>query len=86
MSTLNELAKSQQRMAKLERGRALAKIKKRKLDTRRKIELGGLVIKAGMDVYGKGVVLGALITIKSMLNDDACLVGVYKSIGRDHLK
>ena len=33
----------------------------RKEDTRRKIELGGLVIKAGLEDEGRAVILGALL-------------------------
>lgn len=70
MVTVNELKKQSQKIAKLERTLALQKIKQRKQDTRRKIELGGLVIKAKMDKYSKSVILGALIEAMENLKSD----------------
>ena len=55
-----DIKKQQQHLARTEKLLALEKLKKRKADTRRKIELGGLVIKSGMDGYNKAIVLGAL--------------------------
>lgn len=44
----------------------------RKQDTRRKIELGGLVIKAGLDRETSAVVLGALsLAARALLGADA---------------
>lgn len=40
---------------------ARARMNARKEDTRRKIELGGLVIKAGLDQEDRAVILGALM-------------------------
>lgn len=39
----------------------------RKQDTRRKIELGGLVVKAGLDGESKALVLGALLLAAAAL-------------------
>jgi hypothetical protein len=39
----------------------------RKQDTRRKIELGGLVVKAGLDTETKAVVFGALVLAAAAL-------------------
>lgn len=39
----------------------------RKEDTRRKIQLGGLVVKAGLDEYPSAVILGALWLAKNAL-------------------
>lgn len=61
MSSINEQVKKQTLVvARCEKSLALEKLKKRRADTRRKIELGGLVIKAGMDGFNKAVILGAL--------------------------
>ena len=49
------------RLTRLKNSDVFLKIKQRKLDTRRKIELGGLVIKSKMDAYPKEIILGALI-------------------------
>ena len=54
------ILKQQQTIAHCEKNLALEKIKKRKADTRRKIELGGLIIKSGMDGFNKAIILGAL--------------------------
>lgn len=43
----------------------------RKEDTRRKIELGGLVIKAGLDQEDKAVLLGMLIDAFEQLQGEA---------------
>ena len=59
---VSQFRRAEQAVNRLERNLALEKIKKRKADTRRKIELGGLVIKAGMDQYPKDVILGVLIS------------------------
>lgn len=49
------------------------KIKDRKLDTRNKIELGGLVIKAKLDYLQdkhKDVILGVLVDAYNKINDN----------------
>ena len=61
MTAQNKITKIQQQIAKDERNIALEKIKQRKAGTRKKIELGGLVIKAKMHEYSKAVIFGALI-------------------------
>lgn len=55
-----QIKKQKQVIARCEKSLALEKLKKRRADTRRKIELGGLVIKSGMDGYNKAVILGVL--------------------------
>jgi len=64
------LKKQQQALARLERQLAVQKLKKRKTETRRKIELGGLVIKAKLDRYSKAVILGALMDVLENLAGD----------------
>ena len=70
MVTANEIKKHMQKIARLERTLALQKMKQRKQDTRRKIEFGGLVIKAKMDKYSKSIILGALIEAVENLKSD----------------
>lgn len=53
-----------------EKALALAKLKRRKADTPRKIELGGLVIKSGMDGYDKAIILGALDYALNLIGQD----------------
>jgi len=42
----------------------------RKKDTREKIQLGGLVVKAGLRDVDKAVILGALLEAAERLNDE----------------
>ena len=65
----DEIIKQQQRVARLEQNLALQKIKQRKADTRRKIEFGGLVVKANMAGYSKAVILGALLDAAQQLEE-----------------
>ena len=54
----------------------------RKADTRRKIEFGGLVIKAGMGEYSKDVILGALIDAAESLQKDQGAELLFESKGQ----
>lgn len=77
MDTIDAIEKQEQQLeqtlARLERNLTLEKLKQRKQDTRRKIELGGLVIKAKMNRYSKAIILGALIdALENLERDDAC--------------
>ena len=81
MDTKDEIKKTEQRLARLECQLARDKIKERKADTRRKIEFGGLVIKAKMDVYPKDIILGALIYAKEQLEKEAGTKMLYQSKG-----
>ncbi|WP_296021827.1 conjugal transfer protein TraD [uncultured Agrobacterium sp.] len=42
----------------------------RKKDTRDKIELGGLIVKAGLRFEGRALLLGALIDLQKRLKSD----------------
>lgn len=81
MTTLDKIVKEKQLIARCENSLALEKLKKRKADTRRKIELGGLVIKAGMDGFNKSVVLGALSHALQLLQGDETYVMLFESSG-----
>ena len=70
MTILKQIKKEQQLIARCEQSIALEKLKKRRADTRRKIELGGLVIKSGMDGFNKEMILGALEYILQLLEND----------------
>ena len=82
METNDKIKKKSQEVAKLERKLALEKIKKRKAETRRKIELGGLVVKANMDTYSKDIVLGALVHAEKELKKEGGTKLLYQSIGQ----
>lgn len=77
----NEIQKAMQQVHRLERDLALEKLKKRKADTRRKIEFGGLVIKAGMDAYSKSVILGVLLEAFENIQGDETLQQRYQQKG-----
>lgn len=82
METSNQIKKKAQKIAKIERKLALEKIKERKAETRRKIEFGGLVVKAKMDQYSKDIILGALLHAAKELNQESGSALLYQSIGQ----
>lgn len=81
METQNKITKKRQTITKLERQLIIEKIKERKKQTRRKIELGGLVIKAEMDQFPKDIILGALINARKEIQKDKNIKSIFKSIG-----
>ncbi|HHU0036393.1 TPA: conjugal transfer protein TraD [Legionella pneumophila] len=83
MNTLNQIQKQKQTIARSEKELAEAKLKKRRADTRRKIELGGLVIKAGVDGYNKSVILGAIDYAFSLIQQDDYYTKLFELKGND---
>jgi len=83
MTTHHQIIKQQQQVARCEKSLALEKLKKRKADTRRKIELGGLVIKSGMDGFNKSVILGALSHAMQLIENEADYLSLFESMGID---
>lgn len=81
METQTKINKKTQIIARLERKLLIDKVKERKKQTRRKIELGGLVIKAEMDQFPKNIILGALINARKEIQNDMNIKSVFKSIG-----
>ncbi len=81
MSTYNQIIKQQQQVARSEKSLVLDKLKKRRADTRRKIELGGLVIKSGMDGFNKSVILGALAHAIKCIENDINYTSLFESAG-----
>ena len=81
METQQKIKKKTQTIAHLERKLAIEKIKKKKKQTRRKIELGGLVIKAEMDAFSKDIILGALISVRKEIEKDNNVKSLFQSIG-----
>lgn len=76
-----KIKKQVQLLARCEKSLALEKLKKRRADTRRKIELGGLVIKAGIDSFNKAIVLGALDYAVHLLQSDRDYTAVFQARG-----
>lgn len=81
MQTLDKIKKTEQRLARLEKSKALEKVKKRRADTRRKIEFGGLVIKSGMHVFSKSEILGALAYAQNLINEEQKYLDNFRAIG-----
>ncbi|HEM0351370.1 conjugal transfer protein TraD [Legionella erythra] len=81
MSTKTKIQKQQQLIARCEKSLALEKLKKRRADTRRKIELGGLVIKSGMDGFSKAVILGGLEYLQKLLSIDPDTKKLFETNG-----
>lgn len=77
----NQIKKQEQKIARLEKSLAVERLKKRKADTRRKIEFGGLVIKAGMGDFTKDVILGALIKAKQTIENEEGYKSILEAMG-----
>lgn len=86
MTTLKQIEKEKQTLARCQQSYALDQLKKRKADTRRKIELGGLVVKTGLDCFGKAVVLGALVYVVELIEQESHLVEKFKDIGQENFQ
>lgn len=82
MQLSKSIKKTEITLAKLERNLSLEKIKQRKQDTRRKIEMGGLVIKAEMDLYPKDVILGALLQARKQIEESQENKRLFEVIGK----
>ena len=80
MTMLEQIGKKKQLIARCEKSLSLEKLKKRKADTRRKIEVGGLVIKSSMDVYNKAVILGGLVRLVQLIAQDENHQKLFESI------
>lgn len=81
MTMLRQIEKEKQLIARCEKSLALEKLKKRKADTRCKIEFGGLVIKSSMDGYNKAVILGGLVHLVQLIAQDENHLKLFESIG-----
>lgn len=81
MTNHAQVIKQQQQVARCEKSLALEKLKKRRADTRRKIEFGGLVIKSGMDGFNKSVILGALSHAMQLIENETDYLSRFESMG-----
>lgn len=81
MNTHDQIIKQKQQIARCEKSLVMEKLTKRRADTRRKIELGGLVIKSGIHGHSKAVILGALLQAMKLIKDDKQHVSIFESIG-----
>ncbi len=83
MTTSEQIVQQTQQIARCEKSLVIEKIKKRRAETRRKIELGGLVVKAGMDGFNKSVVLGALAHAAQLIIHDENYHKFFDNMGND---
>ena len=81
MNHHKQIEEEKQFIARCEKSLALDKLKKRRADTRRKIQLGGLVIKAGIDGFNKSVILGALVNAIELIEQDANYLQLFECKG-----
>ena len=86
MTTYKRIQEQKLLIARAEQSLALEKLKKRRADTRRKIELGGLVIKSGMNNYNESVILGALDYALKLITQDKKYQTIYETIGEGLFK
>ncbi|MCW8452957.1 conjugal transfer protein TraD [Fluoribacter dumoffii] len=84
MATLNQIEKEKQMLARCEQSLVLEQLKKRRADTRHKIELGGLVIKSTMNTYNKAIILGALKHAHQLIEKEEHYLKMFESIGDYH--
>ena len=83
MTTLEQIGKEKQLIARCEKSLSLEKLKNRKADTRRKIEFGGLVIKSSTDAYNKAVIFGGLVHLVQLIAQDENQQKLIESIGNN---
>ena len=81
MSTLNQIKKQKQFIARQEQSLSLSKLKKRRAETRRKIQLGGLIVKSGLDGFDKATILGGLNHLVKLLEQDEAQQNLFKNHG-----
>ncbi|HAT2057358.1 conjugal transfer protein TraD [Legionella pneumophila] len=82
MTIHKQIEKEKQLIARYEKSLALDKLKRRKADAQRKIELGGLVIKSGLDTYNKAIILGGLNYISEIANKDSNYLNLFEDRGK----
>lgn len=84
MATFKKIEKEKQMIVRCEQSLALEQLKKRKADTRHKIELGGLVIKSKLNTYSKSIIFGALKYAQQLIETEEKYLKVFESIGDYH--
>lgn len=73
--------KLQQQEARLQAKSQKLKTLERKQRTRRLIELGGLVVKAQLEDFNNNTLLGALLSLKQLISNDANIVHHWTELG-----
>lgn len=77
------LIRARRKLLKLEREISRHKNLTRKEDARHKIELGGLVIKGGLDQESKAIILGAIIAAKNEMMREPAYRKFLKLLGEN---
>lgn len=81
----HNLLKAEQKINRLYLDLAKEKIRSRKRDTRKKIELGGLAILASVQDFPKEAILGALLDLKSATSNPLKMEK-FKALGAKKFK
>jgi hypothetical protein len=76
-----QITKQKQALARCEKALAVEKLKKRKAETRHKIQLGGLIVKVGLDGFNKAVILGALAHAGELIESDPDYLQLFEAKG-----
>ena len=81
METIKRIKKEEAKLNRLTILQSKQKFQERRSDTRKKIELGGLVIKAKIDHLPKDILLGAFVYISEQLEHDQNIEFLFQSKG-----
>ncbi len=81
MDLKDRIKKEEAKLNRLSLLQSKAKLLERRQDTRKKIEFGGLVIKAKLDHLPKDILLGAFVHINEQLEYDPSLESLFQSKG-----
>lgn len=81
MTIQTKLNQQSQQLEQLQKQLATHKLKQRKAETRKKIVLGGLVVKANMSGFAKDIILGVLMDAKTKIDKEPKTQLLFQSIG-----
>lgn len=82
MDTQHKIKKEQSKLNRLESSLAKQKLKDRSSRTRQLIESGGLVNKAKLDHLPKDILLGALVHIRELLENEPEHEDLFQAKGK----
>lgn len=82
MTTNTQIKRQKQKLERLLDRLTMISTLERKRDTRKKIELGGLCVKAHADTFPKNVILGLLVDAVDKIQSDPSYETYFASIGQ----
>ena len=82
MELKERIKKEEAKLNRLSLLQSKIKLQDRKRDTRRKIELGGLVIKAKLESLPKDILLGGLLYIQEQLDNEPANERLFQAKGK----